>query len=86
MTARLDLSDWEDIASELEDLMDAYFDTFLEDGSPDEVGQLLWDLSRKWLSGDKESALDYSKNLKKALPIHHVKSQMVPETFEEMVS
>lgn len=65
--------------------MDTYFDTILEDESPDEVGNLVWDLSRKWLSGDKESVGNYILSLNKVPVKHHVKSRSVSDTVEEMV-
>ncbi|XP_065212186.1 pre-rRNA-processing protein TSR2 homolog [Planococcus citri] len=78
------VTDGVDIASELEDLMDDNFDTLLEDGSADEVGQLLWDLSRQWLSGDKDGVNSYIASLKKDVLKNHVKSEVNPEVTEEM--
>ena len=64
--------------------MDNYFDTILKDDSADEVGQLLWDLSRQWLSGDKVGVNNYIANLKNEVK-NHVKGDASSKVAEEMV-
>ena len=45
----------DDVAFILEDYMEAHFNTMLEDGSPDEIGELLCDMWRKCCVGDFEA-------------------------------
>lgn len=44
----------DDVAFILEDYMEAHFNTMLEDGSPDEIGELLCEMWRKCAAGDFE--------------------------------
>lgn len=66
--------------------MDDNFDTILEDDSSDVVGQLLWDLSRQWLSGDKDSVRNYVSNLNKDTENQAKKSEENSEKTDEMAS
>ena len=82
----IDASDGGDIAAELEDLMDDRFDTILEDDSADEIGQLLFDLSRKWSAGEKDYVINYVQKSKKDVVKNHISSELNSEVTEGMVS
>lgn len=55
----------EDLSDTLEDRIDELFSTEFEDGSIDEIAEILWNHRKNFLSGNKESIRSYIASMQK---------------------
>ena len=82
-------TDKEDLANTLEDLTDELFHTEFEDGSVDEIAEILSNYRRDWLAGNKESIRAYiaakQKNSERVLQIQNVQQDKMVSRLSTVV-